>query len=88
MLGDKLDFKYFIVSFAIGMCAVYLYQPKMKIVYKFPNPNNLDNVYTDKNDGCYKFKIEKKNCDEVDPKEIQEHPVLEDFKIKLNKKFN
>ena len=45
MLGNKLDFKYFIVSFAIGMCAVYLYQPKMKIVYKFPNPNNLDNVY-------------------------------------------
>jgi len=88
MLDNKLDFRYFILSFGIGMCIVYFYQPKMKIVYKFPNPNNLDNVYTDKNEGCYKFKIEKKDCDTLDPKLIKEHPVLEDFTLnKSHKKY-
>ena len=86
MLDNKLDFRYFIISFAIGMCVVYFYQPKMEVVYKFPNPNNLDNVYRDKNDGCYKFKIEKKDWDTLDPSQIKEHPVLEDFRSKFNKK--
>ena len=61
MLADKLDFKFFIISFAIGIAIVYFYQPQTKVVYKFPNPNNLHNIYTYKNDSCYKFKIEEKN---------------------------
>jgi|TARA_B110000977_G_scaffold117860_2_gene152127 hypothetical protein len=85
MLNEKLDFRFFIVSFAIGMGIVYFYQPKMEIIYKFPNPNNLETVYTDKNDGCYKFKIEKKDCDTLDPSQIKEHPVLEDFRSKVKK---
>ena len=86
MLDNKLDFRFFIISFAIGMFIVYFYQPKMEIVYKFPNPNNLDTVYKDKNEGCYKFKIEKKDCDTLDSSEIKEHPVLEDFQSKFKKK--
>ena len=50
MLDNKLDFRYFIVSFAIGILYVYMYQPEKKIVYKFQNPNNLDTIYKDKND--------------------------------------
>lgn len=82
MLADKLDFKFFIISFAIGIAIVYFYQPQTKVVYKFPNPNNLHNIYTDKNDSCYKFKIEEKNCNDVNPKLIKDHPIMEDFKTK------
>jgi len=88
MLDNKLDFRYFIVSFAIGILYVYMYQPEKKIVYKFPNPNNLNTIYKDKNDACYKFEIEETNCNEVREKLIKEHPILEDFKIKkFNKKI-
>ena len=69
MLNNNLDFRYFIGSFAIGMLFVYMYQPKKEIVYKFPNPNNVDKVvYKDKDDACYKFKYEKNifsNLDEI-----------------------
>jgi hypothetical protein len=80
MLNNNLDFKYFIVSFSIGMLFVYMYQPKKEIVYKFPNPNNVDKVLYKDNEGvCYKFKYEKKNCEVLTDNEIKEHPIVENF---------
>ena len=80
MLNNNLDFRYFIISFSIGMLFVYMYQPEKKIVYKFPNPNNVDKVvYKDKNDACYKFKYDKKDCSLLSNKEIKEHPIVENF---------
>ena len=53
----KLNLKYFLVSFAVGILIVYLIVPKPKVVVKFPNPNNADTLtYKDSNGQCYKFK--------------------------------
>lgn len=83
MLNNNFNFLYFIVSFSIGMLFVYSLKPSKKIVIKFPNPSNIDKVvYTDTNDTCYKYKIEKKsNCDKLDKDiSINKHPILENFK--------
>ena len=80
MLGKYIRFDYFIISFAIGILYVYLVQPKKEVVYRFPNPDNLNElIYTDKNDSCYKFKVEEKNCSELDKEEISPQPIIEDF---------
>tara|TARA_Y100000385_G_C12875655_1_gene543547 strand:+ start:173 stop:433 length:261 start_codon:yes stop_codon:yes gene_type:complete len=86
MIGKYIKTEYFIISFAIGILYVYLVQPKKEIVYRFPNPNNLDKLtYTDKNDNCYKYEVEEKNCSEVNNSEIKTQPIVEDFK--KNKKL-
>lgn len=80
MIGKYIKIEYFIISFAIGILYVYLVQPKKEIVYRFPNPNNLDKlVYTDKNDNCYKYEVEEKNCTEVNKKDIKIQPIVENF---------
>ena len=80
MIGKYIKIEYFIISFAIGILYVYLVQPKKEIVYRFPNPNNLDKlVYTDKNDDCYKYEVEEKNCTEVNKKYIKTQPIVENF---------
>ena len=80
MLGKYIKAEYFIISFAIGILYVYLVQPKKEVVYRFPNPNNLDKlVYTDKNDNCYKYEVEEKNCTEVNKKDIKTQPIVENF---------
>lgn len=80
MLGKYIKIEYFIISFAIGILYVYLVQPKKEVVYRFPNPNNLDKlVYTDKNDNCYKYKVEEKNCTEVNKNDIKTQPIVENF---------
>lgn len=86
MLGEYIKAEYFIISFAIGILYVYLVQPPKEVVYRFPNPNNVNNlVYTDKNDNCYKYKLEEKNCSDVKKEDIKSQPIVEDFK--KNKKL-
>lgn len=88
MIGKYIKLEAFIISFAIGILYVYLVQPKKEVVYRFPNPNNINKlVYTDKNETCYKYDVEEKNCNELSKSEIKSQPIVEDFKKnKLNKK--
>ena len=54
---------YFIVSLAIGILIVYLYQPKPKIIYKYPTPDKAKDItYQDKTHTCFKYKTSKVNC--------------------------
>jgi hypothetical protein len=62
------------------MLYVYLVQPPKEIVHRHPNPNNTDIIYTDKNNTCYKYKVEKRNCNELNKNQIESQPLLEDFK--------
>jgi len=83
MLEKYFNFQYFIISFALGMLFVYMYKPKTEIIFKFPNPNNVDKIiYNDKNDTCYKYNFEEKDCKDVDSK-IKEHPIYEEFIKKM-----
>ena len=87
MLGKYIKAEYFIISFAIGILYVYLVQPKKELVYRFPNPNNIDKtIYTDKNENCYKYEVEEKKCTELSKDQIKVQPIVEDFKKELNKK--
>ena len=80
MLGQYIKAEYFIISFTIGILYVYLVHPPKEIVYRFPNPNNVnDLIYTDKNDTCYKYKFEEKKCSDVKEDEIKSQPIIEDF---------
>tara|TARA_Y100000816_G_C25890073_1_gene464364 strand:- start:210 stop:458 length:249 start_codon:yes stop_codon:yes gene_type:complete len=80
MLEKYIKLNYFLISFSIGMLYVYLVQPPKEIVHRHPNPNNTDIIYTDKNNTCYKYKVEKRNCNELNKNEIESQPLLEDFK--------
>jgi hypothetical protein len=83
MFSDVIKLHTFIISFGLGMLYVYLVQPKKEVVYRFPNPNNLNKlVYTDKNENCYKYNVQEKNCSELEKDNIKSQPVIEDFKKK------
>jgi hypothetical protein len=74
MLKNHFNFKYFIISFLIGISFVYFFNPKKEIIYRFPNPQNVDDlIYRDKNDQCYKYKAEEVRCN-GDEKEQPLHP--------------
>jgi hypothetical protein len=82
MLDRYIRFDYFIASFAIGMFFTYIYQPPLKVVMRFPNPNNVNELtYTDSSENCYKYKAEEMSCSDVPNKDdIAPQPILEDFK--------
>lgn len=52
----------FIASFAFGMFMCYITSPPKVVVHRFPNPHNLDTVYTGRFGDCYKYKGESVSC--------------------------
>ena len=75
MIGKYIKTEYFIISFAIGILYVYLVQPKKEIVYRFPNPNNLDKLqYIDKAENVFSFDYKKVKCP-TDDSQIKDIPV-------------
>ena len=59
---EKINLKYFTISFCIGILFVYLNTPKKSLVYKFPSPDNSDLVYHDDNESCYKYHSKEVPC--------------------------
>ena len=56
MISKYIDFKVFIISLAIGLFFVYLYQPPSSVIYVYPTPDNINVVeYKDKANNCFKF---------------------------------
>lgn len=72
---DHIDFNYFTISFCIGIFIIYLMKPPVKIVNKFPSPNNRNTIYKDNSDNCYKYKINKTKC----TNDALPQPIIEDF---------
>lgn len=52
----KVRIMVFVLSFIIGSILIYFFKPEKKIIYKFPNPYNMDTIYNGENNECYKFK--------------------------------
>ena len=53
----------FIVSFAIGVFFVYLYQPDKRVVYVYPTPESVDLLqYRDVTGNCFHFKQTQVKC--------------------------
>tara|TARA_B110000908_G_C9898500_1_gene289966 strand:+ start:138 stop:389 length:252 start_codon:yes stop_codon:yes gene_type:complete len=58
-----IDFKWFLISFSIGLLLVYCTLPKPDIIIKFPTPVNSDFIsYKDEADNCFKYKTEETDC--------------------------
>tara|TARA_Y100000591_G_C21575188_1_gene565439 strand:+ start:79 stop:345 length:267 start_codon:yes stop_codon:yes gene_type:complete len=87
MFDKYIKLNVFLISFSIGIFYVYMVQPQKEVVYRFPNPDNVSKlVYKDNNDTCYKYKVEERNCSELNKNQIKSQPILENFK--KNKKLN
>lgn len=64
MLFNYLNFKYFLVSFAIGILYIYLTDDYKKVIIMYPTPDNIDKyTYVDKSNKCFNYKLTEKECD-------------------------
>jgi len=53
----------FLVSLIIGFLFVYLTMPKERMIYVFPNPENVDILqYKDKTNSCFQYKQTEVSC--------------------------
>ena len=53
----------FVVSLAIGLFFVYIYNPDKRKIYIYPTPDNVDTVqYKDSADTCFEFKQTQTKC--------------------------
>jgi len=53
----------FIISLAVGLFFVYIYQAEKRVVYVYPTPDNIDFIqYKDAAGTCYKAKQEEVKC--------------------------
>jgi len=75
MLLNYIRLPIFFVSFAIGLFFIYVLGPKMKHIYIYPSPDNIDNVlFQDKADNCFRFDMQEIKCP-VDSSQIFVAPV-------------
>ena len=66
MINKFIDFKVFIMSLALGLFLVYIYQPDATVIYVYPTPDNVDKIqFKDKVDNCYKFQSMEISCPSV-----------------------
>lgn len=67
----------FIGAFAIGILYVYLYHPPPKVVIKFPNPENADQItYEDAAENCFRISAKKVSCEGHDKGVVVPQPLF------------
>lgn len=75
MLGKYINFPVFLVSLAIGILFVYLFQSELNVIYVYPTPDNQNKIlYKDKTDNCFKFNAEEVDCPD-DKTKIKNIPI-------------
>ena len=75
MLGKYINFPVFLVSLAIGILFIYLFQPELNVIYVYPTPDNQNKIlYKDKTDNCFKFNAEEVECPD-DKSKIKNIPI-------------
>lgn len=62
-LTKYINFKAFLISFAIGLLYIYLTDDYKKIIVVYPTPMNKDEkVYVDKANNCFKYNLHESTC--------------------------
>lgn len=62
-LFKYINLPIFIVSLAIGIFFVYIYQPDKRVIYVYPKPDNIDSIqYKDNAGTCYNIKQTNVKC--------------------------
>lgn len=58
-----LNIPVFIVSLAFGFFYIYMSTPTKRVIYVYPNPENVDKIqYKDKLDTCHRFVTNEIKC--------------------------
>lgn len=77
MISKYIDLRMFLISLAVGIFIVYIYQPTPTVIYVYPTPDNVNNIrYKDHAGNCFKFKANEVKCPE-DTTQINTVPVQE-----------
>ena len=77
MLTKFIDFRFFLISLAIGVFLVYIIQPPSTIIYVYPTPDNVNQIqYKDDIGNCYKFDYDEVTCPK-DKSKIHTIPIQE-----------
>ncbi len=54
----------FIIGLVLGVVGIYFKKPDQEVVMKYPLPETADKqVYRDRNGVCYKYRVNKVDCD-------------------------
>jgi len=65
----------FIVSLAIGLLFVYIFNPDKRKIFVYPSPENVNNIqYEDSTGACFEYKQTKLKCPEKES-EISKVPA-------------
>tara|TARA_Y100000992_G_C21250623_1_gene485662 strand:- start:222 stop:455 length:234 start_codon:yes stop_codon:yes gene_type:complete len=63
MLHKYINFKAFLISFAVGVFYIYLTDDYKKVIIVYPTPDNIDkNVFLDKSNNCFKYRLNQAKC--------------------------
>jgi hypothetical protein len=74
-LSKFFNGKAFIISLAIGIFFVYISSPENRVLFIYPNPDNVDTyLFKDKTDTCYKYKSNEIKCPERESL-IMKYPI-------------
>jgi hypothetical protein len=64
-----------IVGIIVGICGIWFMPPDKNIVYKYPIPNQADNlIYKDKNEVCYQYVASEVSCDKSESR-LKDFPL-------------
>jgi hypothetical protein len=76
-MSKYIDLRLFLISLAVGVLLVYVYQPTPTIIYVYPTPDNVDKLlFKDKAENCFRFEANEVKCP-TDASQISTVPVQE-----------
>ena len=63
MFLKYFNFRYFLISFSIGILYIYISNDYKKTIILYPNPNNIDKyTYVDKANNCFQYELKETTC--------------------------
>lgn len=64
-MSKYINFTYFLVSFSLGLCLVYILGADVKVITVYPNPSNVEKIlYKDNAGECFRMDYKEVDCSE------------------------
>jgi len=63
MFFNLISFPAFLISLAIGLMLIYMFNPTPTVIYVYPTPENINQLqYRDNANNCYEFEATEIKC--------------------------